>query len=59
MDPNEAYRLWLNARNAKMAVPHALALKEWLDKGGFEPNWKPDNDKQDFLDWCDSFSYLF
>ena len=42
MDPDEAFKLWQNAVDAEdftSAEEHADDLSEWIERGGYEPNW--------------------
>ena len=42
MDPTKTFELFLKALldgHWQDAEEHYANLKEWLDKGGFEPNW--------------------
>lgn len=42
MDPNSCLRelsIALSESNWEVAFEHRDTLREWLDRGGFEPNW--------------------
>lgn len=55
MDPNVAFLNWLNADDPTEELEAGLALMDWLNGGGFAPNWTPDQ-KDEFHRWMDSIS---
>lgn len=51
MDPNEAYKNWCRAlleEDKEAACEAYEALRGWLERGGFEPDWRPQDRKQFF-----------
>ena len=47
MDPDVTYREWLYGDDAVQAW---IDLKDWLRRGGFEPNWTPEQ-RRTFMAW--------
>ncbi len=42
MDPNACFRQFLQAlddNDLDLAIEYRVSLREWLDKGGFAPDW--------------------
>lgn len=50
MDPNTTYRHWLAGTKGESLV-YARELLEWLQRGGFEPQWRQDA-RADFMRWA-------
>lgn len=53
MDPTTAYYRWAEAvaeGDRHEANEHYIALRAWLERGGFEPSWTPE-DRADFFSY--------
>lgn len=51
MDPNETFKRWqlaLLEEDTTEAKEAYNNLRAWLERGGFEPNWRPQDRKQFF-----------
>jgi hypothetical protein len=49
MDPQAAYQRWLDSTGIE-AIEAFNDLLDWLSKGGFEPEWKDQSDRDMFMD---------
>jgi len=57
MDPNETLRLWhraLEAGERDEALDHATDLANWMNNGGFEPDWTEELKARFWRWWDDS-----
>lgn len=53
MDPTATLKLWVRAlmeKNRHEAVIAALDLVEWLNRGGYEPDWTAQQ-REYFFNW--------
>ena len=61
MDPNATYKMMVESLldyDLPKASEYALILKEWIDKGGFEPNPIGGFDFDNLLRYCLAASHL-